>query len=133
MRVRSLLSDFIAQRTLTDSLARSRTAASVGMAPAGSKISIDPATFMLNGKRFVGCTEGDSLPAEVRKHYQEKNVRAQLTPRQFIPQMIEMQKSGVFPIEKLCTFYSYKDIDKAVAAMHDGSVRIFCRVIAGAE
>jgi Zn-dependent alcohol dehydrogenase len=38
--------------------------------------------------------------------------------------MIEMQRSGVFPIEKLCTFYSYKDIDKAVAAMHDGSVSI---------
>jgi hypothetical protein len=70
MRVRAFFPDFTAQRILIES----RTAASVGMAPAGSKISIDPATFMLNGKRFVGCTEGDSLPTEVRKHHQEKKV-----------------------------------------------------------
>jgi aryl-alcohol dehydrogenase len=47
-----------------------------------------------------------------------------LTPRQFIPRLIEMQRQDSFPIEKLCTFFSYRDIDKAVAAMHDGSVRI---------
>lgn len=35
-----------------------------------------------------------------------------------------MQRLGDFPIEKLCTFYSYKDIDQAIAAMHDGSVCI---------
>jgi aryl-alcohol dehydrogenase len=51
-------------------------------------------------------------------------IEAALTSRQFIPQLIEMQKRGEFPIEKLCTFYSYKDLDKAIAAMHDGSVRI---------
>jgi Zn-dependent alcohol dehydrogenase len=49
---------------------------------------------------------------------------APLTFRQFIPQLIEMQRRGDFPIEKLCTFYSYKDLDQAIAAMHDGSVRI---------
>lgn len=51
-------------------------------------------------------------------------IETSLTFRQFIPQLIEMQKRGEFPIEKLCTFYSYKDLDKAIAAMHDGSVRI---------
>ena len=42
-----------------------RTAASVGMAPAGSKVTLDPATFMLSNKRLIGCTEGDSVPYEV--------------------------------------------------------------------
>jgi hypothetical protein len=51
-------------------------------------------------------------------------VEALLTFRQFIPKLIEMQRRGDFPIEKLCTFYSYKDLDQAIAAMHDGSVRI---------
>jgi aryl-alcohol dehydrogenase len=51
-------------------------------------------------------------------------IETPLTSRQFIPQLIEMQRRGEFPIEKLCTFYSYKDLDKAIAAMHDGSVRI---------
>ena len=51
-------------------------------------------------------------------------VEALLTFRQFIPKLIEMQRRGDLPIEKLCTFYSYKDLDQAIAAMHDGSVRI---------
>ena len=51
-------------------------------------------------------------------------VEALLTFRQFIPKLIEMQRRGDFPIEKLCTFYSYKDLDQAIAAMHDGSVRM---------
>ena len=51
-------------------------------------------------------------------------VEAPLTCWQFIPKLIEMQRRGDFPIEKLCTFYSYKDIDQAIAAMHDGSVCI---------
>jgi Zn-dependent alcohol dehydrogenase len=51
-------------------------------------------------------------------------VEARLTAWQFIPKLIEMQRRGVLPIEKLCTFYSYKDIDQAIAAMHDGSVCI---------
>ena len=38
---------------------------SVGMAPAGSKVTLDPATFMLSNKRLIGCTEGDSVPYEV--------------------------------------------------------------------
>lgn len=53
-------------------------------------------------------------------------IEAPLTLWQFIPKLIEMQRRGDFPIEKLCTFYSYKDIDQAIAAMHDGSVRIAC-------
>jgi hypothetical protein len=35
------------------------------MAPAGSKVTLDPATFMLSNKRLIGCTEGDSVPYEV--------------------------------------------------------------------
>ena len=41
------------------------TAVSVGMAPAGSKVTIEPAMFMLQSKRFIGCTEGGSITYEV--------------------------------------------------------------------
>ena len=41
---------------------------SVGMAPAGSKVSLDPAMFMLQNKRFIGCTEGGSITNEVWVH-----------------------------------------------------------------
>jgi hypothetical protein len=33
-----------------------------------------------------------------------------------------MQQRGEFPIEKLCTFYPYTEMDKALADMHSGSV-----------
>ena len=33
-----------------------------------------------------------------------------------------MQQRGEFPIEKLCTFYPYTEMDKALADMHNGSV-----------
>jgi hypothetical protein len=33
-----------------------------------------------------------------------------------------MQQRGEFPIEKLCTFYHYTEMDKALADMHNGSV-----------
>jgi hypothetical protein len=51
----------VPQRKLTCA----RTAVSVGMAPAGAKVSLDPAAFMMQSKRFIGCLEGDSIPAEV--------------------------------------------------------------------
>ena len=44
---------------------RLRTAVSVGMAPSGSKVTLDPAMFMLQNKNFIGCTEGGSITYEV--------------------------------------------------------------------
>jgi hypothetical protein len=35
------------------------------MAPSGSKVSLDPAMFMLQNKNFIGCTEGGSITYEV--------------------------------------------------------------------
>jgi hypothetical protein len=34
---------------------------------------------MLHGKRFVGCTEGDSLPAKVRSYFREHWSAADIT------------------------------------------------------
>ncbi len=42
-----------------------RTAVSVGMAPSGSKVTLEPAMFMLQNKKFIGCTEGGSITYEV--------------------------------------------------------------------
>ena len=41
-------------------------AASVGVAPAGKKIEINPLTFLLENKTYVGVIEGDSVPEVVR-------------------------------------------------------------------
>lgn len=43
-------------------------------------------------------------------------------PHIFIPQMVEMQRSGRFPLEKLCTTYSYGDLKQAIVDMLAGKV-----------
>lgn len=78
------------------------TAATVGVTPTGSKISIDPLQFLLYSKKYVGVREGDSLPPV------------------YIPKLVEMQRNGEFPVEKIVTVYDYKDIDKALHDLHEG-------------
>ncbi|WPH00675.1 Aryl-alcohol dehydrogenase [Acrodontium crateriforme] len=80
------------------------TAATVGVPPSGAKIIIDPLQFLLGSKRYIGCREGDSVPTE------------------FIPRLVEMQRSGQFPVEKICKVYDYKDMAKALDDLHHGKV-----------
>ncbi|SMR61889.1 unnamed protein product [Zymoseptoria tritici ST99CH_1E4] len=80
------------------------TAATVGVAPAGAKITIDPLVFLLGSRIYKGCREGDSNPPV------------------FIPQLCKMQKEGHFPVEKLCRVYDYKDMESALHDLHQGKV-----------
>lgn len=41
---------------------------------------------------------------------------------QFIPRLIEMHRSGYFPIEQLCKVYSVGDFDKAITDLEEGRV-----------
>ena len=79
-------------------------AAIVGVPPTGANVSVDPLTFLLGSKTLVGCREGDSVPPV------------------FVPRLVEMQKRGEFPVEKIVTIYDYKDMDKALHDLHDGKV-----------
>lgn len=45
-----------------------------------------------------------------------------LTTQQFIPELVEMQKSGRFPLEKLCKTYSYTELKEAIEDMNAGKV-----------
>lgn len=80
------------------------TGATVGVAPTGAKISIDPLQWLLFSKKYIGVREGDSLPTE------------------FIPKLVEMQRAGEFPVEKIVKVYDYKDLPKALRDLHDGAV-----------
>ncbi|KAK5273678.1 hypothetical protein LTR99_007751 [Exophiala xenobiotica] len=79
-------------------------AAGVGVPPVGRKIQIDPLTFLLENKRYIGVIEGDSVPSE------------------FIPKLVEMQQEGLFPVEKLCRIYDIADFDVAIADLKAGKV-----------
>lgn len=79
-------------------------AAIVGVPPTGANVNVDPLTFLLGSKTLVGCREGDSVPPE------------------YIPKLVQMQKEGDFPVEKIVTIYDYKDFDKALHDLHEGKV-----------
>ncbi|WP_200781431.1 zinc-binding dehydrogenase [Olsenella phocaeensis] len=43
-------------------------------------------------------------------------------PKQFIPQMVKWYKEGRFPIDRILSFYDFKDIDQALRDSHDGKI-----------
>jgi Zn-dependent alcohol dehydrogenase len=85
-------------------LAMRGSAATVGVPPTGAKVQIDPLVYLLGSRRYLGCREGDSVPTE------------------FIPQLVDMQQRGLFPVEKLVKVYDYKDMGQALQDLHDGTV-----------
>lgn len=85
-------------------LAMFGTAATVGVPPHGAKVAIDPLQLLLYSRKYVGVREGDSLPPV------------------FIPQLVKMQKEGDFPVEKIVKVYDYKDMERALRDLHDGTV-----------
>lgn len=78
-------------------------AAQVGVPPAGAEVSLDPLQFLLGSKKYVGCREGDSVPPV------------------YIPKLVEMQRKGDFPVDKIVKIYDYKDFGKALHDLHEGT------------
>ena len=60
------------------------------------------ASLMGNSRRLIGIVQGDSIPWL------------------FIPKLIELYKAGLFPIDKLITYYRFEDINKAAEDSHSG-------------
>lgn len=73
----------------------------IGGTPLGTEVSIDM-NQLLFGRTIAGIVEGDSVP----------NV--------FIPKLIELYRSGDFPLDKLIQFYDFHSINEAVEDMETG-------------
>jgi len=78
------------------------TCALIGAPPAGSTAPLG-VQFMLDGRRVVGITEGDS------------------EPETFIPALVDLYLSGRLPIDRLIRHYAFEDIEKAALDAHDGT------------
>ncbi|KAK3392725.1 chaperonin 10-like protein [Podospora didyma] len=83
-------------RTMIDSLGTRGRASTVGAPGFGKEVSIDVMNHLTYGKEYVGCTEGDSNPAE------------------FIPYLMEMQAKGLFPMDRFISYYDMKDYATAI-------------------
>lgn len=76
------------------------TVAIVGVTP---EMNIDVHNdLMAEGKSMIGVIEGDSVP------------------RVFIPKLVEFYKAGLFPFDRLVTFYPFADINQAFADSASG-------------
>ncbi|KAH6704185.1 hypothetical protein BKA61DRAFT_183695 [Leptodontidium sp. MPI-SDFR-AT-0119] len=79
-------------------------AASVGVPKVGSKAGIDVFDLLVFGKEYIGCCGGGS------------------DPQQFLPFLMQAHKEGNFPVEKLITYYTYRDFQKAITDMKSAVV-----------
>jgi aryl-alcohol dehydrogenase len=86
-----------------ESLSVTGSCAVVGAAPMGTRVSLDMNSIMF-GRTIKGVIEGDSVP------------------KLFIPRLIDLYRQGLFPIEKLVTFYPLEDIEQAVHDAEAGNV-----------
>ena len=79
------------------------TLGSIGAPAPGTEVALD-VNHMLNGRRYVGITEGDSVPQVL------------------LPALVELVRHGRFPLHKLIRRYDFAEINEAVAAIREGSV-----------
>ncbi|MDQ1294697.1 MAG: aryl-alcohol dehydrogenase [Actinomycetota bacterium] len=72
-----------------------------GAPPPGTEFAVDIQS-MLAGKRIVGLTMGDAVPADL------------------VPSLVALHASGQLPLERLIRHYPLDDIEQAVSDMHTG-------------
>lgn len=90
-------------RQAVDVLAIMGVCGQLGVVPPETEVSLNM-DLIMNGRTVKGIIEGDAVP------------------ELFIPKLIELYKQGRFPFDKLITFYSFEDINKAAKDMEDGKV-----------
>jgi aryl-alcohol dehydrogenase len=90
-------------RQAVDVLPRLGVCGLVGVVPPGTEVSLDM-DLIMNGRTIKGILGGDAVPD------------------QFIPKLIKLYQQGKFPFDRMITFYSFDDIEKAVEDMEKGVV-----------
>ncbi|RSL40495.1 hypothetical protein CEP54_016104 [Fusarium duplospermum] len=70
----------------------------------GASLEVDITKFKLSGKTLLGSVQGDAIPPI------------------YILQMIKWYREGIFPIDKLTSFYKAEDFNLAIQDMKSGKV-----------
>ena len=90
-------------RQAVDVLPRLGVCGLVGVVPPGTEVSLDM-DLIMNGRTIKGVLGGDAIQD------------------QFIPELIELYQQGKFPFDRMITYYSFDEINKAVEDMEKGLV-----------
>lgn len=91
-------------KDMLECLAMRGTAVTLGVPPETADIPVNPLRCLMLSKRYLSSQGGDS------------------TPSIFIPQLVEMNRQGDFPVEKLVKVYDYKDLPCALQDLKEGNV-----------
>jgi aryl-alcohol dehydrogenase len=87
--------------TAIQSLAPRGTCAILSTYPRGATVPLD-ANFMIDGRRILGVSEGDS------------------DPQRFLPQLVELFSLGRLPVDRLIRHYPFEEIEQAAADARSG-------------
>jgi aryl-alcohol dehydrogenase len=90
-------------RQAVDVLPRLGVCGLVGVVPPGTEVTLDM-DLIMNGRTVKGILGGDAVPD------------------QFIPDLIQLYQQGKFPFDRMITYYSFDEINKAVKDMEQGLV-----------
>jgi len=74
----------------------------LGASPMGSEITLDQVHFMSGGRRLIGIVEGDA------------------NSDSFIPTLIDLQRQGRFPFDRMIRAYPFAAIEEAIHDMEAG-------------
>ncbi|RDI72648.1 NAD(P)-dependent alcohol dehydrogenase [Halopelagius longus] len=85
-----------------ETLTQRGTLGIAGAPPLGAEASFDVNDLILNGRSVTGIVEGDS------------------SPREFIPDLVELYRQGKFPFDELVTYYDFEEIEQAVEDSENG-------------
>jgi aryl-alcohol dehydrogenase len=89
-------------RQAIDSLGLLGTCGIVGATPEGTEASFNVNDVMIPGRRIMGIVQGD------------------VVSRTFIPELIELYSQGRFPFARLVKFYSFDQVNEAMADSESG-------------
>jgi aryl-alcohol dehydrogenase len=90
-------------RQAVDVLPRLGVCGLTGVVPPGTEVALNM-DLIMNGRTVTGILGGDGIPDL------------------FIPRLIELQRQGRFPFERMITFYPFDEMNRAVEDMEKGRV-----------
>jgi len=70
----------------------------------GAEVALDVNTILTGGRVVRGIVEGESVPSE------------------FLPQLVELWRTGRFPVDRMMTYYDFDQIDQAAKDAEAGLV-----------
>ncbi len=119
------------QNAVEEIIKITRRGADFSIDTTGREETINDALICLKrkGKAAVVASTGDNIIGiKMQPNLMGKSrtlegiVQGDSNPFTFIPKLIRLNKEGVFPFEKLITYYDFEDVNQALADMHSGKI-----------